>query len=1067
MNRLLTIAMVYMQVVLTINAQSIKSDSLFALGIDLYNAGRYNEAISVFNECNNLDEVELDIEDFRSHYSIMWLASCYYQQGDSNKAKSISEYYKFPVDRRLTIKSDSLANLGLYLYNNGDFAPALEKFRYSFEILKNVIGDKHIFYTNTIISYADILESLAEYYSEQGDNDVAIKLSGEALDIRAKVLGEEHKDYAKTLDNLALYDSKIGNNRLAKELCRQALKIIEKDCGKESLDYVNILGDLAFYDFELSNYSEAVLLYSEVLQIIEKIQGKNNIDYAIKLDELAKCYYCKGDVDTAISKCKTAIEILEKDPGKEHEDYAIALGNLATFYGAQGNYDEAISKGSMALQILEIYGKENINYANALGSLANFYFMKGNINKAIQLNEETLLMMENTGRKNESSYGVFLGNRAMYKYIQGNIDEAISLFKEVLTIIENNYGQYHPVYAHALGMYALCYSSIDGYINDAIILCNLAISIQEKCIGKLHPDYAALLSIMAWLYYLSGDVGSTEKYVLSYYDVFNSIIQKNFSSMTEYERSMYWEKYKEIFSWSPHFYSYVFLSDNLIKCGYNASLLSKGLLLNLSRSMSELIQSSGDQEALALYKNLRHNRMTLQKQYERPIAERTLNTDSLETLTADIERELINKSKVFGDYTKDMSIQWTDVQQRLDSSDIAIEFVDFPLETDSTMYVALTLKKGYDCPHMIPLFEKRQLKAIPDSCFYTTTNLFDLVWKPLEEELTGVDTIYFSPSGELHRIAIEYVPMTTAENICDRYNLRRLSSTRQLATVKDETVGENCVVYGGLKYDVAVSDVTAGTSSGQERDFFDVPHANVDSLNLRDSYKYLPGTKEEADSIVADLSRHSIPHTYYYDIAGTEESFKNLDGTRPRMLHIATHGFFLSEKKAERKALVRLPFQDDLHIHREDKAMTRSGLLLSGCNHVLNHETIPEGVEDGILTAEEISKLDLRGLDLVVLSACQTGLGEIISGEGVFGLQRGFKKAGAKTILMSLWKVHDFATKLLMTEFYKNYCQGIDKGINKRESLRQAQKTVREYKDHNGKRIFEDPYYWAGFVMLD
>lgn len=1058
MNRLLTIVMVLMQVVLNVNAQSAKSDSLFALGVDLYNAGRYNEAISVFNECNNLDEVELDIENLRSHYSVMWLASCYYQQGDSNKAKSISEYYKFPVDRRLTTKSDSLANLGLYLYNNGDFVPALEKFRYSFENLKNVIGENHIFYTNTIISYAEILENLAEYYSEQGDNDVAIKLSGEVLDIRAKVLGEEHTDYAKTLDNLALYDSKKGNNRLAIEMCRQALKIIEKNNGKENLDYVNILGDLAFFNFELSNYSEAVLFYSEVLQIIEKIQGKNTIDYAIKLDELAKCYYCKGEVEDAISRCKTAIQIFEKNPGQEHEDYAIALGNLATFYGAQGNYDEAISKGSMALQILEIYGKENINYANALGSLANFYFMKGNINKAIQLNKEALLMLENTGRKNESSYGVFLGNRAMYKYIQRNFDEAISLFKEVLTIIENNYGQHHPIYAHALGMYALCYSSIDGYINDAIILCNLAISIQEKCIGKSHPDYAALLSVMAWLYYLSGDVGSTEKYVLSYYDVFNSIIHKNFSSMTEYERSMYWEKYKEIFSLLPHFYSYVFLSENLIKCSYNASLLSKGLLLNLSRSMSELIQSSGDQEALSLYNDIRLNRMTLQKQYERPIAERTLNTDSLEALTADMERELIKKSKIFGDYTKDMSIQWEDVQQRLDSFDIAIEFVDSPIVgTDSTMYVALTLKKEYNCPHMISLFEKRQLTNIPKKDIYCNTDMYNLVWQPLEEELTGVKNIYFSPSGELHRIAIEYVPVTATDNISDRYEIRRLSSTRQLATIIDEAMGEKSVVYGGLEYDAIVSDTIMRVSSGQKRDFAYVPYVNVDSLKLRSSYKYLPGSKEEADSIVALLSSQSIPYTYFCDNVGTEESFKHLDGTKPKILHIATHGFYWTEEDAKQHDF-RFLLMNERKPLREDKAMTRSGLLLSGCNRALKHETIPEQIEDGILTAEEISKLDLRGLDLVILSACQTGLGDIISGEGVFGLQRGFKKAGAKTIIMSLWKVDDDATNLLMKEFYKNYCSG---KVDKRKSLRLAQKAVRKYKR------FDSPYYWAAFVMLD
>ena len=143
----------------------------------------------------------------------------------------------------------------------------------------------------------------------------------------------------------------------------------------------------------------------------------------------------------------------------------------------------------------------------------------------------------------------------------------------------------------------------------------------------------------------------------------------------------------------------------------------------------------------------------------------------------------------------------------------------------------------------------------------------------------------------------------------------------------------------------------------------------------------------------------------------------------------------------------------------EDKPMTRSGLLFSGCNRVFRHEQIPEGEEDGILTAHEIAMLDLRGLDLVVLSACQTGLGDVISGEGVFGLQRGFKKAGANTILMSLNKVDDEATRMLMVEFYRNLMNG----KTKRQSLKDAQQYLR--KVDNGK--YDAPKYWASFIMLD
>ena len=146
---------------------------------------------------------------------------------------------------------------------------------------------------------------------------------------------------------------------------------------------------------------------------------------------------------------------------------------------------------------------------------------------------------------------------------------------------------------------------------------------------------------------------------------------------------------------------------------------------------------------------------------------------------------------------------------------------------------------------------------------------------------------------------------------------------------------------------------------------------------------------------------------------------------------------------------------DEEQLLKEDKPMTRSGLLLAGCNHILNHETIPENSEDGILTAQEIASLDLRGLDLVVLSACETGLGDISSGEGVFGLQRGFKKAGAQTIIMSLWEVDDYATQLLMVEFFKK----LGSGLSKRDAFNAAQEYV--------KSKTSDPKYWAAFIIVD
>ena len=370
------------------------------------------------------------------------------------------------------------------------------------------------------------------------------------------------------------------------------------------------------------------------------------------------------------------------------------------------------------------------------------------------------------------------------------------------------------------------------------------------------------------------------------------------------------------------------------------------------------------------------------------------------------------------------------------------------------MYVALTIKKGYKQPKLIPLFEKKQLKTIPGNSYYTQTKLYELIWKPLEGEFSEVKDVYFSPSGELHRIGIEYIPMSQTENICDRYNMHRMSSTRQLAVTQDEKRGENSVLYGGLRYEENLTETTSGNKHADESFPF---HANVDSLSLRGSYEYLPGTKEETDEIAADLERHARPYSYYSDTEGTEESFKQLDGTKPKMLHIATHGFYMTQQDAELERISR-PIQPDNHpTHYEDKPMTRSGLLLAGCNPALNHKA-PKGKEDGILTAQEISKLDLRGLELVVLSACQTGLGDITSGEGVFGLQRGFKKAGAKTIIMSLWKVKDSATRQLMISFYNHYLNG----MTKEQAFRKAQEELRQQSTSS-----QNKPDWAAFVMLD
>ena len=217
---------------------------------------------------------------------------------------------------------------------------------------------------------------------------------------------------------------------------------------------------------------------------------------------------------------------------------------------------------------------------------------------------------------------------------------------------------------------------------------------------------------------------------------------------------------------------------------------------------------------------------------------------------------------------------------------------------------------------------------------------------------------------------------------------------------------------------------------------------------------YLSGTKAESDSVANLLRSAKYSVVAYNDSIATEDSFKNLSGSGLSILHIGTHGFYFSEDEMRN---IGLNLLIDSEINAEDRSLSCSGLLLAGANAAFipeQRQSIPEGVGDGILTAKEISRLDFKGLDLVVLSACQSGLGEV-TGEGVFGLQRGFKKAGAHTLVMSLWNVSDEATQLLMTEFFKNFTLG----MTKREAFVAAQKVVRKQYPHPGM--------WAAFVMVD
>ena len=706
--------------------------------------------------------------------------------------------------------------------------------------------------------------------------------------------------------------------------------------------------------------------------------------------------------------------------------------------------------------------------------LADYYFNINDYQNALKYYE-----------KSGSKYGVAKSSAALGDYLK-----AIALLKKQ---IENDKGGYITIsldieqrngpydtwlcdlasYYNQLGQYdsALAYERkhrnmsrfelAKSYFNQGIAyvgkmqldsaICYLLKAEEIYRIQHQSKQHAFVLAKLLSCYLHTGEYDKIEYYIDELIKSASNDLLYSFSDLTYNERSKYIELYSRLLGEQIPMYMYYVPTDKLEALAYDALLLIRGALLNSENNLRRVINERHDASLNKIWEELKANRYILSKQLEKDSLVRKTNVDSLQKVIYSLEDSLIIKCKAYGDITKNMKLKWQDIQKCLSSSDVAIEFLSFPIENDSVMYAALTLRKDDRSPKLVPLFEEKQLKNISDSLCYQSKDMTQLVWEPLFQELQGVKNIYFSPSGALYNIGIEYLPGM------EDYNIYRLSSTRELITGGKTETKNRAVLYGGLRYDAGFDkSVTEKSLAILDEAFKE--RANVRGMGLRGGKEFLKHTKEEVDIIGKELNNANWECVLDTAAMGTEESFKALSGKNVGCLHISTHGFYYNKEDAD-NARYKFMLIDNNMVSAEDKALTRSGLVMAGANHILENEKLPDNVEDGILTAKEIADVDLRGLDLVVLSACQTGLGDIAQGEGVFGLQRGFKKAGANSILMSLWEVEDKATQILMTQFYRNLLSG----QSKRQSLLSAQKYLREV---DGGR-YDEPKYWAAFVLLD
>ncbi len=1067
--------------------------------------GDDNQALREYDRCMTLlEEIEPDNNKLKNlNYAVILndrglslKALCRYDEALADCQQSLK--IRQAVQGIETIDyAVILNNIGSIFLAKGQYDEALQSFEQALKIYCEAVGCDNTMYVNCIAN-------LGTVHSELGNYDRALRFSCEAVDGFRKYFGERHPDYAQSLSNLGVVYDHCGNYEESLRYHVKAAKLFAQTVGMQHPLYISTLNDIGCSQLQLGklddakknlseacslwckigeesssnyavalnnlamvysrecNFRDALTLYEKVAEIRCRILGTNHPDYAMTLNDIAVVYQKYGDFRRARDYQARSVEIIGLTKGIESPDAAVICHNLGSLYHALGNYAEAEKQYRNCANIqLKIKGDRHSDYAKVLNALGALYVDMQRYDEAVSCLEQCSRISLDTYGRQHPDYANYQSNIASVLNLYGQWEKAEQILLEVLKIYEASSLQNTTQYALALNKLAYTYSAQgqDKY-NQAQALYRQSADILRKLLGPRHPDYLVTCNNIGLAALCAREYAMAERYMRELFEAIRENIRTDFIYLTEQERLLYWNTQQ------LHIANLFALGSDRVegptaRLIYDASLLNKGLLLCTNIALETVIRDSKDERLIADFNELRALRYRLMKIRRAP--QSTRDVDSLEQRATKMEISIQERSEAFGNYLKHTLVKWSDVRANLAKGEAAIEFVSYGFQTD-TLYDALIIRRNCSSPQHVHLCSLKELRErmtdLHDPQIYCDPQYLNkYIWEPLEPYLSGVERLYFAPSGELYNIGVEYLPTPDGRRMCDRFQMIRLSSTRELVRTSAKSVFKSAALFGGLNYNTGIDDMILYAADygvrGAMNDRF-----NRENLQISGAWNYLRGTRQEVDCIANMLSIDHCKISKYTGDEGVEETFKSLSGNGVELVHIATHGFYFPEEKVSREVMI-----GSNQLLREDQSLQRCGLVFTGANHIwLADSTIPEEIDDGILTGREISSMDLRGNDLVVLSACQTGVGKV-TGEGVFGLQRAFKKAGAGTLLMSLWEVNDEVTQLMMTEFYR----ALVLGKSKHEALQQAQKRIHERTFIvNGEELSGiDPRFWAAFILMD
>ena len=1024
--------------------------------------GIYKDAEKYFKEALYYLEKNSINEDYQYINNLNSLGVIYHEQFlldkaevQYNKALSILED---KGSNKFGEFIDLFYNLGRLYQDKFSFEKSEYFYKKSLEIIEKHYGKKNL-------KYVDSLEGIASIYYEKGNLEKSKKVYKKALSLNKAIEGNKTNNYLRIATGLGQVYEKMGLIKEAEELF---FKILHSQENNENADIATTLNNIGMLYQQNGDYEKAYDYLFKAYEIEKRNFGANHINLATNYNNISINYLRKGELEKAKEYSIKAINLYEKNFGENHPDVARALSNLALIYKDNGIYFEAESLLTRSLEIREkVLGELHPDTAISLNNLGILYINQGLISKGEEVLKRNLEIVKTNYGNIHTETATAFNNLAL---VYDDPKKSIPLLKKSLKITKAIYGANNANSLAAMSNLALAYfenkeyekaeklflEAIDmdrkilgeKHISNTITMSNLAnlylaiseykkaeklllesLSIRKEYLNKEHPDIASNLIDLGKIYKEKGliekAIDLTEKGIKM--DIL--LIQREAPFLSLEDRLNYVSEFNYGYDQAIQF---SFKDPLGTKLALFARLNRQGLLEEIEKKQSQLFNNSNKVKGIV-------NKL---KKITEELSFKDLNIEIKNDLV-DQKEKLEKKIYRLIPKLKPRHVEIKEVADSLERDSILIEYQKYTtshnkrgdIEFEDNYLVFLLFPNGeFKVIDLGPakIIDEKIKKGLlaSEKGWIDAQEIWDdlgyLVLNPIIKYIDKIQTIYISPDAELNRVPFTALKIKKNDIFfSEKYNIRLVTTGRELIDLKENLdISKNkSLIVANPAFNLIEE------KNYNQKDVRRIEIRNqIRSISLSDeNWDPLPGTKKEGLTISSITSGELL--------LGKDASAFNIQNRNtPKIIHIASHAYYLENQA------------------KENNPLLKSGVVLAGAN---NSGLNP--LDDGYLTALEISKLNWSGTELVVISACESGLGDIELGEGVYGIKRAISVAGAKSSLLSLWKVNDLAT----AEFMEIYYQKLKSGQGKSEALHNTQKEFRN-SDIEGYR---HPYYWAAFQL--